>query len=79
MPGAILLLSPYINGRAALKDLKTGNSKKKTCFNIIFEDNSQIMPEIDDTELLNFSIAFMKIRARELNNNNGYNVKNRKD
>jgi len=75
MPGAILLLSPYIIGRIFLKN----NKKQKSCFNIIFEDNSQVMPEIDDTDLLTFGLAFMKIRARELNNNNGYNVKNRKD
>lgn len=73
MSGAFLLLSPYTIGRIILK-----NNKQKDCFNIIFEDNSQILPEIDDTELLNFSMAFMRIRARELNNNKDYSVKNRK-
>lgn len=73
MSGAFLLLSPYKIGRIILK-----NNKQKDCFNIIFEDNSQILPEIDDTELLNFSMAFMRIRARELNNNKDYSVKNRK-
>lgn len=73
MSGAFLLLSPYTIGRIILK-----NNKQKDCFNIIFEDNSQILPEIDDTELLNFSMAFMRIRARELNNSKDYSVKNRK-
>jgi len=73
MSGAILLLSPYTIGRKVLK-----NNKLQDCFNIIFEDNSQTLPEVDDTELLNFSMAFMRIRARELNNNNDYSVKNRK-
>lgn len=73
MSGAILLLSPYTIGRKVLK-----NNKLQDCFNIIFEDNSQTLPEVDDTELLNFSMAFMRIRARELTNNNDYSVKNRK-
>lgn len=73
MSGAILLLSPYTIGRKVLK-----NNKQQDCFNIIFEDNSQTLPEVDDTELLNFSMAFMRIRARELNNNNDYSVKSRK-
>lgn len=49
------------------------NKKKqelKECFNIIYENDTNIIPEIDDTDLLNFGITFMKIRARELNKDN---------
>ncbi len=53
---------------------KTANCKKnivrknfKNCFNIIYEIDNNIIPEIDDIELLNFGMIFMQIRARELN------------
>lgn len=35
------------------------------CFNIIFEDKKIIIPEIDDYDLLQFSIVFMKIQDRK--------------
>lgn len=70
MSGAFLLLSPHIIGRNILK-----KNNNQDYFNIIFKDNNQILPEIDDTELLTFGLTFMKIRARELNYNNYNNVK----
>ena len=44
---------------------------KEPCFNIIFEDEKIIIPEIDDYDLLQFSLAFMKIQDRK--------IKSRKD
>ncbi len=38
---------------------------KKSYFNIIFTDNKLIIPEIDDNELLQFSITFMDILKRD--------------
>ena len=50
------------------------NSLVKTndvpCFNVIYEDEHSIIPEIDNTDLLTFGMAFMQIRAREINNDN---------
>lgn len=39
---------------------------KKPCFNIIFEDDNITIPEIDDTDFLNFGLTFMKIQERTL-------------
>lgn len=38
---------------------------KEPCFNVIYKDDNIIIPEIDDDELLQFSIAFMDILKRE--------------
>lgn len=50
------------------------NSLVKTndvaCFNVIYEDENSIIPEIDNTDLLTFGMAFMQIRAREINKDN---------
>lgn len=35
------------------------------CFNVIFEDENITIPEIDDTDFLNFGLVFMKIQERE--------------
>ena len=51
------------------------NKKSSECFNVIYEDNNITIPEIDNMDLLTFGMTFMKIRARELNNNNTYSVK----
>ncbi len=50
-------------------DCKKNKVRKnlKNCFNVIYENDTNIIPEIDDTELLNFGMIFMSIRARELN------------
>lgn len=50
-------------------DCKKNKVRKnlKNCFNVIYEKDTNIIPEIDDTELLNFGMIFMSIRARELN------------
>lgn len=39
---------------------------KKPCFNIIFEDEKITIPEVDDTDFLNFGLVFMKIQEREI-------------
>lgn len=52
--------------------------QNKNCFNVIYEDENFIMPEINDTDLLTFGMAFMQIRARELNNDKDYRVKDNK-
>ncbi len=54
------------------------NKKQNDHLNIIFKDDGQILPEIDDTELLTFGLTFIKIRARELNYNNCNSVKDYK-
>lgn len=38
----------------------------KPCFNVIYEDDNITIPEIDDTDFLNFSLVFMKIQEREI-------------
>ena len=35
------------------------------CFNIIYKYDNTIIPEIDDDELLQFSLAFMDILKRD--------------
>ena len=55
--------------------MSNSNKKSDKCFNVIYEDSNITIPEIDDTDLLTFGMAFIKIRARELNNNNAYSVK----
>ena len=39
----------------------------KNSFNVVYLEDKNIIPEIDDVDLLNFGMVFMKIRARELN------------
>lgn len=39
---------------------------KEPCFNIIFENENITIPEIDDTDFLNFGLTFMKIQEREM-------------
>lgn len=48
---------------------------KKPCFNVIFEDENIIIPEIDDTDFLNFSFAFIRIYKRELPPENADDLK----
>lgn len=59
-----------------LKQQLTDTEKKENCFNVIYEESNITIPEIDDTDLLNFGMAFLKIRARELNKNAKNSVKN---
>jgi len=39
---------------------------KKPCLNVIYEDNSLTIPEIDDYDLLLFGKTFMMIQARKI-------------
>ena len=39
---------------------------KEPCFNIIFEDDKIVIPEIDDNDLLEFSLVFMKIQDKKI-------------
>lgn len=43
---------------------------REPCFNVIFEDENITIPEIDDTDFLNFGLVFMKIKERETSQNN---------
>ncbi len=38
----------------------------KSSFNIIYKDNKNILPEIEDIDLLHFGLYFMKIYEREI-------------
>ena len=38
----------------------------KSRFNIIYKDNKEIIPEIDDYDLLHFGLYFMKVFEREI-------------
>lgn len=42
-------------------------AKKKKSFNIIYVENKDVIPDIDNTDLLLFSIPFIDIQKRELN------------
>ena len=48
---------------------------KEPCFNIIFEDENITIPEIDDYDLCQFGIAFMKIQEREIKHRKGSDCK----
>jgi len=56
----------------------TRKTKRTPSFNIVYEDSNVIIPEINDSDLLNFSITFMKIRERELTKSNVNSVKTQK-
>ena len=47
-------------------------------FNVIYKNNSYVIPEIDDDELLQFCITFMDILKREIKQSKEYNF-NKKD
>ena len=48
---------------------------KKPCFNVIFEDENITIPEIDDTDFLNFSFVFIRIYKREVPSEDTDNLK----
>ncbi len=49
--------------------------KTERSFNVIYVENNDIIPEIDDTDFLNFCMAFMKIQNRELKKINKLQIK----
>jgi hypothetical protein len=49
------------------KEQSTDYTKKETSFNIVYIISNVTIPEIDNSDLLNFGMAFMKIREREIN------------
>lgn len=48
---------------------------REPCFNVIFEDENITIPEIDDTDFLNFGLVFMKIQERETSQKDAMNLK----
>ncbi len=44
----------------------TEKAVSKLCFNVIYEDDNQTIPEIDNYDLLYFGLYFMKIFEREI-------------
>lgn len=44
----------------------TEEAVSKPCFNVIYEDDNQTIPEIDNYDLLYFGLYFMKIFEREI-------------
>ena len=49
------------------------------CFNIIYKTENNIIPEVEDNELLQFSLVFMGVLRRDIEKKQGYNFNKKRN